>query len=71
MTVQFPAPVIVTVPPATVQPPAAAKLTARLELAVALTANGRSPNVFAPSAPMVIVWFALLTVIVTVAETGP
>jgi hypothetical protein len=52
--VQLPAPVTVTVFPETDQFPAAAKLKAKPELAVALTANGASPNVLLASAPNVI-----------------
>src|SRR6266700_499778 len=59
VTVHEPAPVMWTVEPATVQLPLAAKVTVRLEDAVALTAKSASPKFFAPSAPKVIVWFAL------------
>lgn len=60
--VQLPAPVRVTVLPDTVQAPAVPKLTARLEEAVALTANGASPKVLFGKAPNVIVWAALAMV---------
>ena len=52
--VQEPAPVIVTRSTATEHEPVALKLTARFELAVALTVNGASPYVLLPSGPNVI-----------------
>src|SRR5437870_3738559 len=62
--VQGPAASIVTWLPATEHVPAVwlLKLTARPELAEALTLNGGSPYVLLPSAPKVIVWLALLMV---------
>ena len=45
--------------PVTVHWPLAAKLTARLELAVALTLKSASPKVLFGSDPKVIVWLAL------------
>ena len=53
--VHEPAPVIWTELPLTVQFPEATKLTARLELAEALTAKSASPNILLASAPNVIV----------------
>ena len=46
----------------TVQLPVAPKLTAKPELAVALTAKSGSPNVLFANALNVIVWLALLIV---------
>ena len=57
--VQDPAPVRVTRSPSTVQAPAAAKLTARGEVVVALTVNGGSPTALSPSGPKVMAWSAL------------
>ena len=57
--VQEPAPVMCTVLPVIVQFPLGVKLTARVEVAVALTPKSPSPNVLFPKAPNVIVWLAL------------
>ena len=59
--VQLPACRIVTVLPLTLQVPPVRllKLTAKPELAVALTAKSGSPYVLVPNAPKVIVWLAL------------
>ena len=57
--VQEPGAVRWTVAPEIVQLPLAAKLTARPELAVALTVKGGLPNVLGLSGPKVIVWLAL------------
>lgn len=53
--VHEPAPVRLTRVPATLQLPAAAKLTGRPEVAVALTLKGRSPKILPASAPKVMV----------------
>ncbi len=53
--------------PLIVQPPVAAKLTDKLELAVAITVKSESPRVLPTSAPNEIDWLALLTVSVPVA----
>ena len=57
--VQEPAPVRWTVEPVTVQLPLAAKVTVKLEDAVALTTNSGSPKFLFASTPNVIVWLAL------------
>ena len=57
--VQEPAPVRWTVEPATLQFPAAEKLTAKLDDAVALTAKSGSPKFLLDSVPKVIVWSVL------------
>ena len=57
--VQEPAPVKWTVEPATVQLPPAAKLTGKLEEAVALTMKSGSPRFLPTSTPNVIVWLPL------------
>ena len=50
------------------QGPAAAKVTVRLEDAVAVTAKGRSRKVLSASGPKVMIWFARL--IVKVRDTA-
>ena len=57
--VQEPAPVRWTVDPATLQLPVAAKVTPRLEDAVALTAKSASPKFLLESTSKVMVWVAL------------
>jgi hypothetical protein len=47
------------VEPATLQLPVAAKVTAKLEDAVALTVKSASPKILFGSAPKAIVWLAL------------
>ena len=65
-TVTVPAPVIVTVLPAIVAgPERMLKLTASPDEAVALTVKGASPYVLLASAPKVMVWFAVSTLIKT------
>jgi len=59
--VQEPTPVMWTVEPATVQFPLAAKLTAKVEEAVALAAKS-GPKALLARAPKVIVWSALAMV---------
>ena len=60
--VQEPAPVMWTAEPTTPQLPLAAKLTAKLEEAVALIAKSGSPKALAESTPKVIVWLPLAIV---------
>src|SRR5207245_8770551 len=59
VTVHAPAAVMWTVAPLIVQLPAAAKATARPDVAVALTPKSGSPNVLLASTPSAIVWLAL------------
>ncbi len=60
VTVQLPAPVMLTLLPETVQLPTAAKVTGSPEAPpVALTLNAASPNVLLSNASNVIVWLAL------------
>ena len=60
--VQEPAPVRWTVEPVTLQLPLAAKVTVRVEDAVALTAKSGSPKILPANAPKVMVWSASDTV---------
>jgi hypothetical protein len=48
-----------TLSPVTVQSPLAAKVTARPDVAVALTVKSGSPYVLSPSGAKSIVWFCL------------
>ncbi len=70
VTVQLPAPVMWTRSPVTVQSPLAVKLTARPDVAVALTVKSASPKVFPLSAPKLIVWLALAMCSVPVASVA-
>ncbi len=67
-----PAPVSVIVAPLIVAgPDTIAKVGDNPELAVALTEKAESPYVLLASAPNVIVWFALATVIIKSTVVGP
>src|SRR5947209_1352006 len=71
--VQEPAPVRCTVEPVTVQLPLAPKVTARLEVALALTLKSGSPKVLSARVPKLIVWSAWVTVraAVLLADENP
>src|SRR5205807_10638443 len=71
--VQYQVPVMCTVEPVTLQLPPAPKVTARLEVALALTLKSGSPKVLSARVPKLIVWSALVTVraAVLLAEENP